>query len=194
MYSSDNIQSLFNRLGWRNLEADKLENIVNDSNKVSESGRYFEDFSSLVTLNNLYKSVEEPFLNDRLFNEKLKSINESVVFDVLDRSFNYSERSCKVDIDKNDFIENKIGLFDQSIGYGVAIKSIEIMLMSQRNNIEERRVKDLYDDLMVELNGIFDNGKVLQKGLVQKFEDSIKNNAECLFGSTYAYVDSVNLW
>lgn len=194
MYSTENIQLLFDRLGWRNSDADKLTAIVSAENKLSNSGRYFEDFSPIITLKRLYDCLEEAFLNDSLFNLKLTELNTAVVYEVLDRSFNYNSKTCQI-TDRNECIISNEGLFDEALGYGMAIKVIDIMLSSHRENISQVKVEESYNEMMVQLNGFFDDGKVVVPGLTQKYDAALKKLSECLVGYDGIIIkDATHLW
>ncbi|MDY8137565.1 hypothetical protein [Aquimarina sp. 2201CG5-10] len=193
MYSAENIQALFNRIGWRNSESDKLNGIVNDENRKSDSGRYFEDFSQLITIHNIYSCVEEALLNESLFNLKLKQLNEAVVQDVLSGSFNYNSRSCSIK-DRNMVIESYPDSFDDAMGYGMAVRCLNMMISSQRQNVYKSQILDIYDEMMIQLNGIYDNGRVVSEGLIHKYEKALKKTSECIVGFDGVIVNSIELW
>ena len=79
-------------------------------------------------------------------------------------------------------ITQNISLFDNVIGYKVAIMVIEMFMSTKRNNIVERNAKLSVSNLKLELEGYRnETGVLVAKGLVHKFENAIKTAQKKIF-------------
>lgn len=194
MYSAENIQKLNQRIGWRQPIEEGLDTIISVENKISVSGRFFQDFSELVTIKNLYGCAPQAHLNDKYFNQYLKQIRESVVLNMLSELFlNNSDVCTKKDY--NPCISDNIEGFDNALGYLMAKKVIGIIIHTHRSNMDTKESQYSYSELMEELNGVFDSkNRLLVDGLSQKYDKAINGLRNCLVGESGVIIDSVNLW
>ncbi|WP_109437822.1 hypothetical protein [Aquimarina sp. AU119] len=194
MFSAENIKNLNERIGWKQPIEEGLDSIVSDENQTSESGRFFQDFSQLVTIKNLHGCAPQAHLNDEFFNQYLKELRESVVLTVLNDVFSYNNNSC-LNTDYNPCIESNINNFDNSLGYMMARKVIEIIIHTHRSNMESKEALYSYSELMSELNGVFDSrNRLIVDGLAQKYDKSIEKLSNCIVGRSGVFIESVNLW
>lgn len=183
MYSDSSIQALESRIGFGK-PSDGLPSIA-DTLQNGESGRTVPYFHSLATLTNIYNTVEKANMSQSELEAKLTEIRKesarSVLTEVLNKNKKYQH-----DFDYDDTITNNLELFDDAIGYTMAIKVLEQILSTTRSNDDERKAKLSYSQLMVQLNGLTDdNGKVLAKGLRREQYYAIKSATKKIFPATY---------
>ncbi|MFW6326736.1 MAG: hypothetical protein ACOC2F_00330 [Bacteroidota bacterium] len=88
--------SLVDLIGWRNETVTGLPAIDNDNAK-SNSGMYFQDFSGLVTVENIFNCQQDPNISDENFNTYLTNLVKAATIKVLTAIFN-----------NEDFVENKV--------------------------------------------------------------------------------------
>jgi hypothetical protein len=111
------ITALLGRLGWRQGTLSGVPTL-SAANLASTSGRYFNDFHSLVTIKNIKDTIEDVDIVDADFNTYLESLQESVISETLNRIFTpqfYDEP--KLIFDRHDSTETtqaNSGLF---VGY-----------------------------------------------------------------------------
>ena len=91
-------------------------------------------------------------------------------------------------------ITQNVSLFDNAIGYKVAIMVIEMFMSTKRSNIVERNAKLSVSNLKLELEGYRnDSGVLVAKGLVHKFENAIKTAQKKIFPFKLTVEDG-NAW
>jgi len=91
------LPELKSRLGWRQ-PAMSGSPILSQDNLLSKSNRYFDSFHSLVTLNNIKGSIENPNATDEEINDYLSNLQEDAIIRCLSEVFR----------DKNELIEQKL--------------------------------------------------------------------------------------
>jgi hypothetical protein len=97
MFQLSNIQSnLQGLIGWKQ-SINPTYAVVDSDNLKSDSGAYFQDYSSLVTIENIHQNQNYPAISDAQLNTLLGDIYESAIVKVLNNVFQ-----------SNDFIENKV--------------------------------------------------------------------------------------
>jgi hypothetical protein len=118
--------SLFGLVGWRQ---DTTSNIptVSAANLASTTGLYFQDFSSLITLRNVYKCQEDTDITDGEFNTFLTNLTKAAIWKILNAVFS-----------DNDFIENKVlypfeNSFNDTITNGSNFVGYEIKMPKRKD-------------------------------------------------------------
>ena len=92
------ISGLYKRLGWREPTKTGYAELLDTDNKASGSGLYFQDYSPLVTVENVKESQPDSGISDANFNAYLDNLQKSVILKVINSI--YKER--------DDFIEEQI--------------------------------------------------------------------------------------
>lgn len=192
MYSQESIDVLVNRIGWSELSSD-LPFGLSDENKTAESGKTFNWYHSLVLVDAIYAAVPEVNMEDADFNEYLSTIRKqavtSVLTSILDAHIDYDPTK-----DYSNILTGRPTLFDDAIGFSVAIKMIELFISTTRSNFQERSAKMSYQTLKIELEGAKnDNGHFVARGIVYKLEQSIKYAQKIIFPSKIV-VQNGNAW
>jgi hypothetical protein len=192
MYSQESIDALETRIGWSDLSSD-LPFELSEENKTADSGKTFNWYHSLLVFDNIYSSVPKVNMEEEDFNEYLSTIRKqaviSVLSSILDNHVDYDPAK-----DYSNIITNRPALFDDAIGYSVAIKMIELFISTSRSNGTERSAKMSYQTLKIELEGARnDNGHFVAKGLVYKHDQSIRKAQKIIFPVT-RIVTSKPIW
>jgi len=181
MYSEEIIQSLTERIGFGSPQEDSFTLTMSEAIQNGASGRFFKSFHSLVTLENIIAAIEKQNINAEEFEVLLNEYRKAAVLDVL--SLILDSHQDYVNNDSYDAsITQNVNLFDNAIGYKVAIMVIEIFMSTKRSNIVERNAKLSVSNLKLELEGYRnDSGVLVAKGLVHKFENAIKTAQKKIF-------------
>lgn len=181
MYSSESISLLTNRIGWGELLNSEVTIVVSEDNLTATSLRKVNAFHSLASVENIYSAVAEPDMEDALFNEFLASMRAQAVMEImtaiLDQHHLYDET-----IDYSSVITAKVKIFDDAIGYCIAIKALELFISTGRKNLTERNASLNFQTLKVELEGAKnDKGFTIAKGIILKKELAIQKAQRILF-------------
>lgn len=75
--------SLYQRVGWRKPTINKYD-ILDVNNLVSNSGKFFDDFNTLVSIKNIKETMEDPDIDEPGFNAYLKALQEKSIRFVLE--------------------------------------------------------------------------------------------------------------
>lgn len=193
MYSEEIIQSLTERIGFGSPQEDSFALAISEAIQNGASGRFFKSFHSLVTLENIIAAIEKQNINAEEFEALLNEYREGAVLEVL--SLILDSHQDYVNNDSYDAsITQNVNLFDNAIGYKVAIMVIEIFMSTKRSNIVERNAKLSVSNLKLELEGYRnDSGVLVAKGLVHKFENAIKTAQKKIFPFKLTVEDG-NAW
>ena len=178
MYSPEVIQNLKNRIGFGN---SSLPDEVDESNVDGTTGRTFAFYHRLVNLNNIYMTMDEIEASQTKFNAFLDQLKLDVIKSVLTGLLHKNKyyRSSK---DYSDIIIDKAEIFDDCIGYNMAITCIEMLISSSRINQQQRNAELKYDKLKIELEGFKDSkGNQIAIGLTSKYSQAIKDASKILF-------------
>lgn len=181
MYSEEIIQSLTERIGFGSPQEDSFTLTISEAIRNGASGRIFKSFHSLVTLENIIDAIEKREPTAEQFEAILNEYRKGAVLEVL--SLIMDQHPDYIAKDSYDAVitENNI-LFDNAIGYKVAIMVIEMFMSTKRSNIVERNAKLSVSNLKLELEGYRnDSGVLVAKGLVHKFENAIKTAQKKIF-------------
>jgi hypothetical protein len=181
MYTEICITTLTERIGWEKVLNSDLAIVVDSTNSIATSGRKVNSFHSLASLENIYSAVPQVSMDQIKFNEFLASIRQQatreVVTAILDQHHLYDDT-----IDYSDIIIQKARIFDDAIGYTIAIKSLELLIATKRKNLIERDANLTFQTLKVELEGARnDNGHFVAKGIIYKRERAIEKAQKILF-------------
>jgi hypothetical protein len=192
MYSQEAIDALVNRIGWSELSSG-LPVDLSEENKTAESGKTFNWYHSLVLVDAIHAAVPEVNMDEEPFNEYLSTVRKqavnSVLTSILDSHIDYNPIK-----DYSSILTDRPTLFDDAIGYSVAIKMIELFLSTTRSNFQERSAKMAYNTLKIELEGARnDNGHFVAKGIIYKLDQSIKKAQRVIFPYTVV-VKNGNPW
>jgi len=181
MYSSEKITTLSNRIGFSTPQESGFTLTISEANLVGSSGRVFSSFHSLVTVENIHAGIEKMPVTAEEFNIILDKYRKSTALEIvpliLDKHKDYD-----VAVDYDSIIDSNIVLFDDAIGYKVAMMVLEMFISTKRSNIQERNAKLTMSNLKLEIEGFKnDAGVLVASGLVQKFNLAIKRAANKIF-------------
>lgn len=110
------------------------------------SGRFYEDSHPIVTTSNIKSSQEVIDISDNDFNVFLNGFETGNVFKVL------ADCTDK-DILRDDLLTEFPSLFDNAISYGMAIRTIELIISSVRSNRNKRINEETINKIHFDLNG-----------------------------------------
>jgi len=179
MYSTDSISFLENRIGFGLPNGMSIS--IDVSNQTGTSGRIATSFHKLATVNNLYETVQVIGMSESLFNSYLKQLKTDAVKSVLIRVLNQN----KLYLDSFDYsgtINTKAELFDEAIGYAIAISAIEQFISTTRKNSTVRSVEGSYKMLKIELEGAKNSkGAIVSVGLRNLLDKSIQKCSDSIF-------------
>ena len=173
MYSQLIITSLVQRIGFGSPQEDGFNLVIDEAIRNGVSGREFKNFHALVTIENIYATVDKVNESEDNFNAILDGFRKSAVLEILplilDKHIDYDYLT---DYDKT--IEQAYTLFDDAIGYNVAIMVLEMFMSTGRSNISERNSKLSISNLKLEIEGYRNEaGALVAKGLTHKLSNAI---------------------
>lgn len=181
MYNEQSIVSLVTRIGWEKPLDTAFAIELGEEVLTADSERKVNSFHQLVTVENVYAAVQEIDMEVVEFNDFLSSLRRQSVLEVLTAIFDKNEQYIET-VDYSELILARPRLFDDAIGYCVAIKALELFIASSRNNLLERNAKLSFQNLKLELNGIRnDSGAFVAKGLEYYFKTAIKDASKIIF-------------
>jgi hypothetical protein len=97
MYQIDQVKTgLFGLIGWRQSTVKDMPT-VDAANLATSSGMVYQDYSALVTIQNLYDCQEDSGITDSEFNTLLTNLTKASIVKVLNAVYS-----------SEDFIENKV--------------------------------------------------------------------------------------
>jgi hypothetical protein len=112
------LTAMLSRLGWR--QGTVSVPTLTSANTTTNSGRYFNDFHSLVTVKNIKDTVEDASISDADFNTLLQNLQTAVISDCLNKVFSpkyYDEPKMLFDrFDNSESTQENSGLF---VGYKI---------------------------------------------------------------------------
>ena len=193
MYSPEIIQSLTERIGFGSPQEDGFTLTISEAIQNGTSGRTFKSFHSLVTLENIIAGIEKEQPTATQFEQILNEYRKGAVLEVLNVIMD--QHPDYVANDSYDaIITENIALFDNAIGYKVAVMVIEMFMSTKRKNIVERNAKLAVSNLKLELEGYRnDSGVLVAQGLVHKYGNAIKLAQNKLF-PLKVVVNDGNAW
>lgn len=195
MYSEESISFLVNRIGFGEPSMDIPNIVVSDDNKYGTSGRTFNYFHKLVTLDNIYDTANDMYMQSDEFNAYLLQIKIDAARGVLSRILSQNI-SCLSSTDYSDMILLRPELFEDAYGYSVAYTLIEQMISTTRSNIKERNAKMAYQQLKIELEGAKNEyGYSVASGVNHKLAAVIKIATDIICPSSKLKIfDATNIW
>jgi hypothetical protein len=84
------LAALYGRIGWRQSNVPDSA-VLTGTNLLAKSGRYFQDFHTLVTVGNLQKVIEEVAASDADLNTYLESIQRGIIMQCVNNVFKFPE-------------------------------------------------------------------------------------------------------
>lgn len=181
MYSELSIASLITRIGWEKPLDTAFAIELDEEVLTADSERKVNSFHQLVTVENVYAAVPEIEMEVVDFNDFLSSIRKQSVMEVLTAIFDKNEQYVE-ETDYSDLILAKPRLFDDAIGYSIAIKMLELFISSSRNNLLERNAKLSFQNLKIELEGVRnDGGFYVATGIKYELKTAITKTQKILF-------------
>lgn len=194
MYNEDSIKKLNERIKW-NASLDSGFSIeLSAENKKGDSGKHFQSFHNLVSIDNIYASVPEIGMDKDEFNSYLTDIRTQAVLQVLTDVLEVHEEYV-FDKDYSEILISNAALFDNAIGYKVAINVLELFLSTSRSNLPERNAKLSASNLKLELEGfVNENGIMVAKGIKYYYQNAIKKAIRKIFPIQIIIKSSNTLW
>lgn len=208
MYDNTAISSLIRRVGWRQAIQPNLAIVIDATNIISDSGRYFNDFHKLAIVENAVSGMPNAKVTSLVYNEFLYDMKKAAVLKVLSAVFDINPRAnytfnglgLRIDTSNTDYtntIITRSNLFDEAIGYQVAYDTIELMLLTGRSNMEERLAKMNFNEMKIEMGDFYHEGELVGKGILGKLNSVIERIIDILFpklNDGKPYVNAVNKW
>ena len=155
--------------------------VINQNNQTATSGRKVNTFHALATVENIYSAVPDVNMDQTKFNEFLSSIRTQAVIEVVTAIFD-GHHLYDDTVDYSNAIITRAKLFDDAIGYCIAIKILELFISTGRKNLTERNAALTFQTLKVELEGARnDNGHFIAKGIIYKKERAILKAQRIVF-------------
>ena len=194
MYTQETILSLSNRIGFGTPKEEGFTISIDEANSIGSSSRVVSSFHALCTLENILATlptneVDASSKFNTILNEFRMSATLEVLPAILDKHQDYVSANSY-----DTVIAQNIAIFDDCIGYKMAIMILEMMLTTKESNIAERNVKLSASNLKLEIEGFKnDSGHLVASGLVQKYNTSIKRAVNKLFPFV-VIVNNGNAW
>ena len=180
------ITKLAERVGWKQTPA-SFPLVLSEANLTSESGRYFQDYSWLVTLPNILALMENDDAGDNeaeLFNDYLIDLRRASINDIVSAILREGS-NLKLEMAYaifNETIENTPEIFDEVIGLQVACSVIALMQHTTRSNFIERFGKESSAVIYRELNDVYTaNGVLVSTGLKNRIQSELVRLRNIIF-------------
>jgi hypothetical protein len=197
MYSEEIISTIANRIGFGVPKEESFGLTISEANSSGTSGRIFSSFHSLVTIENIFSCTRVILPNadgsSEAFNAELENFRQAAAREILPLIV---DKNSQYDLiqDYSQKITDNIILFDDALGYKVAIKVLEYCMSSTRINQDEINVNLSASKLLLDINGYIDNnGKLQARGLVHELKKSIQTATNLLF-PVYPTIQDGNAW
>lgn len=193
MYSELSITSLVTRIGWEKPLDTAFAIELDEEVLTADSERKVNSFHQLVTVENVYAAVPEIDMEVVEFNGFLSSVRKQSVLEVLTAVFDLNT-SYDEAVDYSQIIITRPRLFDDAIGYCIAIKMLELFISCSRKNLADRNAKLSIQSLKLDLEGIRnDGGFYVAKGIKYEFKNAITKAQKVIF-PLQAIVKKGNPW
>lgn len=181
MYSEQSISTIANRIGWGKPQVDGFTIELSEAIENGTSKRNFQSFHQLVTVENVLAAVPDPAISDEDFNSKLTEIRDNAARAVLNLIIDLNPNSI-LDKDYSDVIIANPALFDDAVGYKVAMSVLELLISSERLNTTGRSAQMAISALKVEIEGWKnETGITVANGLGQKLNKAVAMASKRLF-------------
>lgn len=193
MYSPESIQALVERIGFYKRVDSTLSFVLSPEVVLATSNRYVNSFHQLAIVENIYSAVPQINMADVDFNEYLQEIKTQSVNEVLTLILN-RDTSYQLNTDYSETITGNPEIFDDAIGYTIAVKCLELFVSTSRKNFWQRNADLAVEKLKVELEGVkTENGKTIVSGINQKRYYAIKQAKSIIFPKRII-VDGTSMW
>lgn len=193
MYSPESIQSLVERIGFAEPVMTDFAVSLSPEVVLSTSGRYVNSYHQLATAENIYEAVPQPSMEELPFNTYLQSMKTQAVQESLTEVINKDSRSSITTDYSNTILTNPY-IFDDVIGYTIAIKCLELFISTSRKNLFERNAKEALTMLKVELEGMRnESGAVVAQGIKRERYYAIRKAKDVIFPFTIP-IDGTKVW
>jgi hypothetical protein len=194
MYSESAINTLINRISWGLPQEASFVIELDNSNKTGTSGRNFQAFHQLVTVENVFAAIENTTANAVEFNAILSDIRKQAVLSILPMILDKHE-DYNSNVDYSNTIIEKAVLFDDAIGYKVAVLVLELFMSTKRRNLSEINAKLAIGNLKLEVEGFRnERGALVAKGLVQKLDLALQKASKKIFPFSIVVNNASNNW
>jgi hypothetical protein len=181
MYSELSITSLVTRIGWEKPLDTAFAIEIDEEVLSADSERKVNSFHQLVTVENVYAAVPEIDMEAVDFNGFLSSVRKQSALKVLTAIFD-KHTSYDEAVDYSQIIISRPRLFDDAIGYCIAIKMLELFISSSRKNLADRNTKLTLQSLKLDLEGVRNEaGFYLAKGIKYEFKNAITEAQKVIF-------------
>lgn len=194
MYCESSKILISKRVGW-NIPTDSLFSVeISEDNQTATSGRYVNSFHQLATIEHLFFTINESKTGEEEFNIALGLMRKETAIEVLNKVLD-QHQDYDFEKDYDSEIQKYQSLFDEPLGYLLAIKCIELFVSSNRSNAVERNAKLGFQLLKMELEGVKnDNGHLISQGLNSKLYSSIKKAQKKIFPRQIEVIGNEKLW
>ena len=181
MYSEAAISTIANRIGWGKPQTDGFAINLAEAIQNGTTKRNFQSFHQLVTVENILAAIPNPSIDDDDFNAKLEEIRDNAARSVLTLIIDLNSNSILSKDYSNTIISNP-ALFDEALGYKVAISILELFISTERENFSTRSAQMAISSLKLELEGWKNEaGITVANGLGQKLDKAVTMATERLF-------------
>lgn len=207
MYSQEAIGVLKNRIGWYPAIA-PTPIVITNENQISVSGRYFNGFNPIATVENIKASIYNKDADDVTLNVELDRLRNEAVLDVLQKVYNTNSRataavtnsiiSMNYALDYSGNIILNQAKFDEAIGLSGTIKALELIQTTQRSNLNTHNARIDMENLKNAFHGSFAaTGQVISKGLYAQYREAAATLIKVLFPVQYTspvVLNKTHLW
>lgn len=194
MYNDTSIEELIKRIGWQQ-PVPPTTLVLSSENGESTSGRYFNAFNPMVTIESVAASIINKDADNDAVNELLVQLRKEGVMQVLSDVYNLNTRatayitnnvtSVNYLTDYSGVIIAKSQYFDEAIGYSVAVKTLQLLIATIRSNRQTTSIKADYEQLMQYLEGSYTvQGQLISEGLLARYKQTIGRLIDVLFPTT----------
>jgi hypothetical protein len=193
MHSQEALDILNNRVGWdKPLDANSGV-VLNSTALTAVSKRKFNSFHQLCTVENIYAAVAVVDMGMEEFNAYVNLVRSQAVEIVLNESleknpeYNYKR-------DYSETLINRASIFDEALGYTVAIQMLELFVSTNRRNLIERNAFLSYQNLKIELEGAKNEaGFYVARGIILKRHKAMLDISKVIFNGP-ATITGSNGW
>lgn len=208
-YNSTAIDTIEKRVGWASAVPPSTLTVVGSN--AGTSGKVFTAYHPAATVENVNATVTNAnsvSIDNNTLNNALGKMRQQATLRVLSAVFdlnplansqtNYTGLDTDLSgTDYSDVIIARQNLFDNAIGFQVALDVLELMAVSGRSNSLERNGKSVMD-ARAEIYGVFtEQGAQVYPGIVTELKKSIQTIIDILFPKklrTPYLVDRSNMW
>lgn len=191
MYNNTSIETLIKRIGWQQ-PVPPTTLVLSSENGESTSGRYFNAFNPMVTIESVAASIINKDADNDAVNELLAQLRKEGVMQVLSDVYNLNTRatayitnnviSINYLSDYSGVIIDKSQYFDEAIGFSVAVKTLQLLIATVRSNRQTVSNKFDYEQLMQYLEGSYTvQGQLMSEGLLARYKQTIGRLIDVLF-------------